>query len=599
MQDVHSHQYRLFLAAKAEAGKVSTNKRRHEKDDDDDNSLKITNSIQPRQLPVDLALQSRSILKRSQAEFENQLVLMFVEDMQPIAAVERGGFQKFCKMFLPSYSVPSRRTLSRRLNNIYEDEKIKFIELLNKTQWVSTTADIWTGHKRSYMGVTVHFVDPKSLKMVSSVLVCRRFKGSHTGKEIGKMLASIFSEFNIKTKIQNVVTDNAVNFAKAFKLFPQTTTSENDDNTASMFDNNELTYTNVGELLETVSDDENGDPITLPRHKKCGNHSLNLVASSDANNALKDKQYQKLYNKAMAKVQALSNAVTRSSRMSDIVEEMTGKTILQPTITRWNSEYFSVERIVEIGFQKIVDCQKALGLTQMSQSDMLFLAEYLIVMKPIVRAMKLIEGDTDCYLAHLIPTIMGLEKMLQKMNLPLMQPLINALIAGLQARFSIMRNDNDYKIATMLHPKFKMAFLSEEERIRHREILLSYIITVHNEVSPSSLILTANDSQDVANNEINDEDFYSFISEAQDNSNSIVEDQLAGYLASKGDAVNILLAYPAIVDAFRKINSTLPSSASVERLFSAAAQVLSPRRCQLSDDNFDHLVFLRSCLHLT
>ena len=73
---------------------------------------------------------------------------------------------------------------------------------------------------------------------------------------------------------------------------------------------------------------------------------------------------------------------------------------------------------------------------------------------------------------------------------------------------------------------------------------------------------------------------------------------MAGYLASKGDAVNILLTYPAIADAFRKINSTLPSSASVERLFSAAAQVLSPRRCKLSDDNFDHLVFLRSRLHL-
>ena len=98
-------------------------------------------------------------------------------------------------------------------------------------------------------------------------------------------------------------------------------------------------------------------------------------------------------------------------------------------------------------------------------------------------------------------------------------------------------------IKTLLHPKFKIAFLSEEERIRHRKILLSYIITVHNEVSPSGSTPTANESQDVVNSEIYEEDFYSFISEAQENSNSLVEDQLAGYLASKGDAVNIFLTY--------------------------------------------------------
>jgi len=55
--------------------------------------------------------------------------------------------------------------------------------------------------------------------MVSSALACRQFKGMHTGEKIGEMLASIFAEFHIESKVQNAVTDNASNFAKAFSLF--------------------------------------------------------------------------------------------------------------------------------------------------------------------------------------------------------------------------------------------------------------------------------------------------------------------------------------------------------------------------------------------
>jgi hypothetical protein len=69
------------------------------------------------------------------------------------------------------------------------------------------------------MGVTVHFADSETLHMISSALACRCFTGWHTGDAIGRMLAKIFEEFGIAKKVQNVVTDNASNFAKAFTLF--------------------------------------------------------------------------------------------------------------------------------------------------------------------------------------------------------------------------------------------------------------------------------------------------------------------------------------------------------------------------------------------
>ena len=75
-----------------------------------------------------------------------------------------------------------------------------------------------------------------------------------------------------------------------------------------------------------------------------------------------------------------------------------------------------------------------------------------------------------------------------------------------------------------------------------------------------------------------------------------VDIQVSGYLACKSDSVTSLLSYPAVAEAFRKSNATLPSSAAVERLFSAASQVLCARRCCMSDETLDKLVFLQSRL---
>lgn len=170
-----------------------------------------------RQVPIDIAIGKLHVL--TQAEFENSLVEMLVEDMQPLATVERPGFRKFCRRCIPQVHLMSRRTAGRRLDAMYDEAKTKFINELTKVRWMSCTADLWSSHKRSYIGVTVHYIDSKVLEMRSAVLSCRRFKGSHTGNEIGLKLQALFKEFKIANKIQNVVTDNAANFAKAFSLF--------------------------------------------------------------------------------------------------------------------------------------------------------------------------------------------------------------------------------------------------------------------------------------------------------------------------------------------------------------------------------------------
>ena len=49
-----------------------------------------------------------------------------------------------------------------------------------------------------------------------------------------------------------------------------------------------------------------------------------------------------------------------------------------------------------------------------------------------------------------------------------------------------------------------------------------------------------------------------------------------------------------IAHAFKKSNSTLPTSVPSERLFAAAKEILTDKRSKMSDDIFDQLMFLRS-----
>lgn len=140
--------------------------------------------------------------------------------------------------------------------------------------------------------------------------------------------------------------------------------------------------------------------------------------------------------------------------------------------------------MVEIGLDKVVQCQKALGHSEITPADTKFLTAFINVMRLLVVAMKLIEGETQCYIGQLIPTIMGLKRKLEIASDISMKPLTSALLNGIQNRFQLTLNCDEYRIATMLHPKFKLAFLQDEhERMQGKQLMLTYVQQVQQEVA--------------------------------------------------------------------------------------------------------------------
>lgn len=235
--------------------------------------------------------------------------------------------------------------------------------------------------------------------------------------------------------------------------------------------------------------------------------SANFVGDSDSLKARDDRSYRRSYDRAMAKVQALSNAVNRSPKINDTVKDVTGPTFINPTCTRWSSKFYAVQCVVSVGLGKVKLCQTALKQEAMTEADMEFLTSYANTMKPLVLAMNQLQAETRTYLGHLIPTIKGVLCKLSLSTDKAVEPLVSALPDGINRRFQAVLSDKEHMIASVLHPQFTLHFLPEDVRLQTKRQVLAYV----QQVADESQVCTTSVSESVEGDpKEDDDDLYSF-----------------------------------------------------------------------------------------
>ena len=204
-------------------------------------------------------------------------------------------------------------------------------------QFVCTTADIWSTSKTSFIGVTAHWIKPDSTERESFVLACRHFPSPHNYNRIAEILEEIHSEFGLSNEnIIATVTANGSNFVKAFKEF----------NISVVADENENHDTEEGGLsFVTINASEEEVPegaIILPPHVRCATHTLSLVCTTDAKQAMKDSPtLSRLNHTAMGKCSALWNSSKRP-KTAELLSEVTKEQLKTPC---WNFMYDSLNQL--------------------------------------------------------------------------------------------------------------------------------------------------------------------------------------------------------------------------------------------------------------
>ena len=98
----------------------------------------------------------------------------------------------------------------------------KFKVALDVIDAVSTTANVWTGHNRSYLGMTAHWINPITLMRCKAALCCTRVVGRHTYDVLAAKIEHVHSSYGLTRKVTATVTDNRSNFVKAFTTYSVT-----------------------------------------------------------------------------------------------------------------------------------------------------------------------------------------------------------------------------------------------------------------------------------------------------------------------------------------------------------------------------------------
>lgn len=231
-----------------------------------------------------------------------------------------------------------------------------------------------------------------------------------------------------------------------------------------------------------------------------------------------------------------------------------------------------------------------------------------MVMRPICLALDRLQCEEKAYTGILLPSLTMIIKKLHELKesneVAVCIPLISVLIASVKNRFSDVFQSINFELAAALHPHFRLSWLrwleygddDNAEAIfarKQRRIKNKIITLLEKELKADE---TSSSSENEPDEDGNDDFFGSLFVEKRNRKGSATE--IAESFLDEPPTKNILATFSThkhekLKLLFVKYNTTLPSSAAVERIFSTGKDVLRPKRSGLSDEHFDMLVFLK------
>lgn len=379
------------------------------------------------------------------------------------------------------------KTLSKCIDDRFMTMKAEILEKLKHTRFVCTTADVWSSRRRSFLGVTVHWLN-KKFERESHAIACSRFKGTHDNASIAMHINNAHQAYGLNAEnVVFTVTDNAANMVKAFKAFgyvvPATASVNSDDedtgSEAEEVGDEHDSEVQIVSMDDATFADDDGDNITLPKHIRCATQTLNLIATTDIQNAIKQKtlttdSFDKSYNTAMSRCSKLWSYLGRSThKASEAFVETFGKLVRTPCATRWNSLFDALSDLTELDVVKLHDFTKEQNIPSLQASHIEFLKEFLACLRPIAITLDKLQGEKQIIMAELIPCILNAHFLLNQLRnsdeIRVCKGLLAVIIGSLETRFKHVFDWPTCKdaslplvMATISSPMWKLRWIDDQ-----------------------------------------------------------------------------------------------------------------------------------------
>ena len=108
---------------------------------------------------------------------------------------------------------------------------------------------------------------------------------------------------------------------------------------------------------------------------------------------------------------------TISTKAVDSTEEIIGCQLPKQCPTRWNSIFDCLRVLLNINEKQLNDLCVKLLIPQLDDEDYLIFSEYVSIMQPISIYLDLLQGETNCFLGIVLPSILKIRSILESLEL--------------------------------------------------------------------------------------------------------------------------------------------------------------------------------------
>lgn len=226
-------------------------------------------------------------------------------------------------------------------------------------------------------------------------------------------------------------------------------------------------------------------------------------------------------------------------------------------------------------------------------------------MKPIANSLDRLQGEKNVSIGSVLPCLYYIQAQISCTDITsrycgnlrlstIAQEMQQTMEKIFENRFSAIMKFNaankEFILAAFSHPVYKLNWITNEPNIGIAKTFLE-----EEAACVSSNIETcANDEiVDVDEDEFLPQTDLNLIRRSSTETSSSIGVEILNFYHDRDKNITMLNRYPTIGRIYRRYNTTLSSSSPVERLFSQALLIFTPRRNRILDENFEKAVMLQ------
>lgn len=284
--------------------------------------------------------------------------------------------------------------------------------------------------------------------------------------------------------------------------------------------------------------------------------------------------------------------------------QIVGKCLPTPSDTRWNGEFAAVRfcnrsdikpklnTLIEELKSKL-QCPSAKSLQILTQSDFTILSHFIKVMEPMANGLDVMQKEYNSSQGYVLPVLYSMKRRIEQIDetANVARDFKTAMLQAIDNRFkdelSINEKNKDYILASVSLPRIKTNFIEKDDDISYaKSILISECKKIKRDIVEESSCESSS---------VDNEFLISFAQQRNHRRTSvenIIESEVS-YLVDPREDYTMLNEFPHVREVFFMYNTTLSSSAPVERVFSQSLMIFTPRRNRISADHFEKTLLLK------